>query len=285
MGQLRDKMEADLKIGGYAPSTRRIYLQHARRFAAHFMRSPAEMEADQVREFMLYLVEDRGVSPETLRQVRSALRFLYTVTLNRPMEIQWLPVPRKKKRLPVVLSATEVAVLLAALRRPSFRLIFTAMYASGLRITEACRLQCEDIDSKRMLIRVCGKGNKERCTLLSPRLLHQLRDYWRRARPGKLWLFPGGTREGHVARETAGNAFRSAVKTSGITRLVTPHALRHSFATHLIDTGTSITVVQALLGHDSLRATEVYTHTSVEQIARTKSPLDLLGTPAATILG
>lgn len=281
MGQLREKMEADLKIGGYASSTRRIYLQHARKFAAHLMRSPADMGADQVREFMLYLVENRGISPETLRQVRSALRFLYTVTLNRPMEIQWLPVPRKKKHLPVVLSGTEVA----ALWRPSFRLIFTAMYASGLRITEACRLQCEDIDSKRMLIRVRGKGNKERCTLLSPRLLRQLRDYWRCARPGTVWLFPGRTQEGHVARETAGSAFRAAVKTSGITRVVTPHALRHSFATHLIDTGTSITVVQALLGHESLRATEVYTHTSVEQIARTKSPLDLLGTPAAIILG
>jgi integrase/recombinase XerD len=285
MGQLRDRMQADLTIGGYSPGTRKIYLLYARKFAAHFMRSPAEMGADEVRQFLLHLVQEQKVSRETLRQVRSSLRFLYTVTLNRPVEIEWLPVPRKTKRLPVVLSGTEVSELLAAVRGLKYRMILSAMYAAGLRISEACTLRPEHIDSRRMLIQVRGKGNKERCTLLSERLLRELRDYWRQARPGTGWLFPGRTRAGHLAKETARKVFHKAVRAAGIPKHPTPHALRHSFATHLIDAGTDVTVVQALLGHASVHATAVYTHTSVEQIARTRSPLDLLGTPAGAILG
>lgn len=285
MGQLRDQMQADLEVGGYSPSTRKIYLLYARSFAAHFMRSPAEMGADEVRRFLLHLVREEKASRETIRQVRSSLRFLYAVTLNRPVEIEWLPVPRKQKRLPVVLGGTEVSALLDAVHGVKYRAILSAMYGSGLRIAEACALRPEHIDSRRMVIQVCGKGDKERCTLLSERLLDELRDYWRRTRPGNGWLFPGGTRAGHVAKETVRKVFQKATRAAGIRKDITPHALRHSFATHLIDAGTDVTVVQALLGHASLRATEVYTHTSVEQIARTRSPLDLLGTPAGAILG
>lgn len=285
MGQLREKMEADLKIGGYSPNTQRIYLRHARSFAAYFMRSPAELGADQVREFLLHLVQDQGASRETIGQVRAALRFLYVVTLNRPVEIEWLPVPRRQKRLPVVLSGTEVTTLLGQVQRLKYRLIFTLMYSGGLRISEACKLRPEDIDSKRMLIRVLGKGDKQRCTLLSRRLLPELRDYCRLDRPARTRLFPGGTPDGHLSREAVTRVFREAFRATGIAKDATPHALRHSFATHLIDTGTSIAVVQALLGHASLETTELYTHVSATQIARTRSPLDLLGTPAAAVLG
>ncbi|HET6496214.1 MAG TPA: site-specific integrase [Thermoleophilia bacterium] len=285
MGQLHDQMEADLKIGGYSSNTQRVYIFYARKFAAYFMRSPAEMGADEVRRFLLHLVEERCASRETIRQVRSSLRFLYGVTLNRPVEVEWVPVPRKQKRLPVVFSGTEVAELLEAVRRLKYRMILTAMYAAGLRISEACQLQPEDIDSKRMVMRIRGKGDKERYTLLSGRLLLELRDYWRRTEPQGGWLFPGRTRAGHASKETSRKVFHKAIQGTRITKHVTPHTLRHSFATHLIEVGTDVTVVQALLGHASLRATEVYTHTSVEQIARTRSPLDLLGTPAAAILG
>jgi len=278
-------MEADLKIGGYSSSTQRIYLFYARKFAAYFMHSPAEMGADEIRRFLLHLVEERGASRGTIRQVRCSLRFLYTVTLNRPVEVEWVPVPRKQKRLPVVLSGTEVTRLLEAIRRPKYRMIVTAMYAAGLRISEACRLQPEDIDSKRMVIRVRGKGEKERFTLLSGRLLIDLRGYWRQTQPQGEWLFPGGTSAGHASTWTVRNVFHKAVESAGITKHATPHTLRHSFATHLIEVGTDVTVVQALLGHASLQATEVYTHTSVKQIARTRSPLDLLATSAAAILG
>ncbi len=285
MGQLHDRMEADLKIGGYSPSTQRIYLFYARKFAAYFMRSPVEMGADEIRRFLLHLVDERGASRATIRQVRCSLRFLYTVTLNRPVEVEWVPVPRKQKRLPVVLSGTEVTRLLEAIRRPKYRMIVTAMYAAGLRISEACRLQPEDIDSKRMVIRVRGKGDKERFSLLPGRLLLDLRDYWRQTQPQGEWLFPGGTSAGHASPWTARNVFHKAIRSAGITKHATPHTLRHSFATHLIEVGTDVTVVQALLGHASLQATEVYTHTSVKQIARTRSPLDLLGTAAAAVLG
>ena len=285
MGQLRDQMEADLKIAGYSLSTRTTYLFYARKFAAYFMRSPAEMGADEVRQFLLHLIEERKASRETIRQVRAALRFLYAVTLDRPVEVEWVPVPRRQKRLPVILSGTEVVALLDAVRGPHYRAILMTMYAAGLRISEACRLRREQIDSKRGAIRIPGKGGTERYTLLSDRLLAHLRDYWRHAQPPGDWLFPGRTRDGHVSKETTRKVFRQAVLAAGITKKVTPHSLRRSFATHLIDTGTDVTVVQALLGHRSLRATQVYVHTSVEQIARARSPLDLIGTPDGRILG
>ena len=285
MGQLHDQMEADLVVGGYSPSTRKIYLLYARRFAGHFMRSPAELGADHVRRFLLHLVQNCQVSRGTLRQVRSSLRFLYAVTLNRPVDIEWLPVPRGQRRLPEVLSGSEVAALLDAVRNPKYRMIFSTLYAAGLRISEACALRPEHIDSKRKLIRVIGKGDKERCTLLSPRLLRELREYWRETRPQDGWLFPGKTRAGHIGKAAARKVFRDAVQVAGITKKITPHVLRHSFATHLIDAGTDVTVVQVLLGHSSVKTTQIYTHISVEQIARTRSPLDLLGTPAGTILG
>lgn len=285
MGQLRDRMEADLKVGGYSTSTQKIYLLYARQFAAHFMRSPAEMGAEEIRAFLLYLVEERKVSRETMRQVRAALRFLYQVTLNRPTEIEWVPVPRRERRLPLVLSGTEIAALLAAVHTLKYRMLVTAVYAAGLRISEACRLQPENIDAKRRTIRILGKGNKDRYTLLSARLLHQLRDYWRHARPTGEWLFPGGTRAGHASPETTRKVLRKAAQAASIGKRVTPHLLRHCFATHLIDAGAPLSLVQALLGHASLQTTGRYTHTSIEQIARTQSPFDLLGTPAATILG
>lgn len=285
MGELHDRMEADLKIGGYSPATQRTYLFYARKFAGHFMRSPADMGAAEVRQFLLYLVEERGVARSTLRQVRSSLRFLYSVTLNRSMEVEWVPVPRKQKRLPVILTGTEVAALLDAVRSPKYLAILMAMYAGGLRISEACRLRPEQIDSKRRTILIRGKGDKERCTLLSDRLLVHLRSYWLCTRPQSDWLFPGRTKNDPIAPASAREVFYKAVRATGITKEVTPHSLRHSFATHLIEAGTDVTVVKALLGHSSLRTTEIYTHTSVEQIARTRSPLDLLGTPDGRVLG
>jgi len=278
-------MEADLKIGGYSPSTRKIYLLYARKFAAHFMRSPAEMGADEIRQFLLYLVEEEGAARETIRQVRSSLRFLYRVSLNRPVEIEWLPAPRKQRRLPCVLSGTEVSTLLHAVRRLRYRMIITTMYAAGLRIDKACKLRPEDIDSKRKVLRVRGKGDKWHLTLLSERLLKGLRAYWLRTRPDNGWLFPGGTRAGHAGTNTVRKVFRKALTDAGIKKDVTPHVLRHSFATHLIDAGVDVTVVKALLGHSSIRSTESYTHTSIKMIAQTTSPLDLLGLPAGIILG
>ncbi|MBW1688413.1 MAG: site-specific integrase [Deltaproteobacteria bacterium] len=287
MGQLRDRMKADLKIAGYSDSTRQIYLIYARKFVEHFWRSPAEMGADEVRYYLLHLIEHRGASRGTIRQVRSALRFLYAVTLNRPVEVDWLPSARREKRLPVVLGGSEVAALLAAVRRVMYQTILMTMYAAGLRIGEACRLLPEEIDSKRMVIHVRrGKGNTDRYTILSKRLLGALRDYWQNHRSHiNGYLFPGGTALGHACPETVRNVFRKALADTGIKKAVTPHVLRHCFATHLIECGTDVTVVKELLGHRSVETTERYTHINVDHVARINSPFDMLGTPESKILG
>jgi site-specific recombinase XerD len=243
------------------------------------------MGAEDVRSFLLHLVQDKQVSPTYLRVVRNALHFLYRTTLQRPMAIEWLPVPRRARRLPDVLSGAEVAKLLGAVRKPSYRTLFTVMYASGLRVGEACRLRPEQIDSKRMVLRIRGKGNKDRIAVLSPRLLGLLRDYYRETRPANGWMFPGRTAAGHITTRRAAQVFQEAAKAAGIARPIHPHILRHSFATHLLDMGHDVTLVQALLGHSSIRTTQVYTHISTERIATAKSPYDLLGTPDGSVLG
>ena len=278
-------MSADLKIGGYSASTQKIYLLYARQFAKHFMRSPAQMGVEEIRNFMLYLVDERKVSRETMRQVRAALTFLYSITLARPTEVEHLPVQRRQKRLPVILSGTEVGAVLAAVRGDKYRAILMAMYSGGLRVGEACQLRAEHIDSKRRLIRVDqGKGQRDRYTLLSTRLLTELRAYWALHHPSH-WMFPGAAPDGHIGQASVRVVFRKACASAGITKRVTPHTLRHSFATHLLETGTDVAVIQALLGHSCLKTTAVYLHTSVELIARTKSPLDLLGTSTGMVLG
>lgn len=284
MGQLRDRMEADLKLGGYSRSTRKVYLLYARQFAEHYRRSPADLGADEIRAFLLHLVEVREVSSETYRQVRAALKFLYEITLRRPVEVAHLPTRRHPRRLPVVLSGSEVALLLKAVRRDKYRMILTSMYGAGLRVDEACRLQPENIDAKRRLLRIRGKGNRERYTVLSDRLLHELRSYWKCHRPEK-WFFPGRRWRQPITPDAVRLVFRKALSDAGIHKKVTPHVLRHSFATHLLETGTDMSIVQALLGHASLRATQTYSHVRIKHVEKIRSPLDLLGTPAGRVLG
>ena len=285
MGELRSRMEADLILAGYTPATREQYLFYARQYTKHFMRPPEEMGETEVRAYLLHLIEERQRAHTTVRAVRAALKFLYEKTLRRPLEVEHLPPMRRPRRLPEVLSGTEISAILEAISSPKYRAIIMSLYAAGLRVSEGCRLRPEDIDSKRMLIRVqAGKGNRDRYTILSTRLLEQLRDYFRIFRP-KVWLFPGRDPEGHVSRKTVQQVLQAVLAKSGIKKHVSPHTLRHSFATHLLECGTDVTVIQALLGHGSLRATEVYTHVSLEHIGRVKSPLDLLGTEEATVLG
>jgi site-specific recombinase XerD len=284
MGQLHDRMEADLKLAGYSPGTRKIYLLYARQFSKHFMRSPAEMGEEEIRVFLLHLIEERNVSDETLRQVRAALKFLYAMTLRRPVEVAYLPARRRSRPLPMVLSGTEVSALFEAVESEPYRLILKAMYASGLRISEACRLRPEDIDTRRRMVRVHGKGRRDRYTVLADHWLRAMRDYWFRSRPTD-WFFPGQKPGSHVTPDAVRLVFHEARRAAGIHKPVTPHVLRHCFATHLLETGTDLAFVQALLGHGSLRATQVYVHVRIRQAGRTRSPLDLLGTPVARILG
>lgn len=279
MGQLRDRMDADLKLAGYSPVTRKVYLARTKAFALHFKRSPAEMGEAEIRQYLLHVVS-KGISRSSYVQIRAALRFLYCVTLGRAVEVASVPVQRKRRALPVVLSTAEVAALLRAIRDPKYTAIMMVLYGAGLRISEACRLRSGDIDSTRMLIWVRGgKGGKDRCTLLSATLLSHLRTYWGTSRPESPWLFPGQTAAGHASVDTARRVFHLAAAAAGITKAVSPHVLRHSFATHLVESGTDITVVKALLGHRDLSTTEVYTHLGVEHLGRITSPLDRLFQP------
>ena len=285
MAQLRDRMSEDLKLAGYALSTHRIYLHYAKNFAKHFMRSPAKMGEKEIRTFLLYLLDERKLSHDAYRQCHAALKFLYSVTLRRPFEVEPIPRRRGKRRLPIVLSGSEVQRVLAAFTEDKYRAVTMTIYAAGLRVSEACRLRIPDIDSKRMVIHVReAKGGKDRYVMLSKVLLHTLRDYFREHRPHDI-LFEGNSREGHVSREAVRSALRRAGNKAGVSKRLTPHILRHSFSTHLMELGTNLRVVQALLGHEHITTTSRYTSVSTRHLQGILSPLDVLSTPRGEILG
>ena len=277
MGQLHDRMEEDLRLKGYSPSTRRNYLLYCRKFAAHYRRSPQELGAEDIRQFLLHQIQVDQLCYDTYRQVLSALKFLYTVTLGRPWAVERIPFPKHRQRpLPNVPHADDLTALFSALRSLKYRALLMTCYAAGLRIGEACQLRVEDVDSRRMVLRVRqGKGAKERYTVLSPRLLEMLRCYWRVEKPQN-WLFPGATAAGHVCADTVRQVFRRARDQAGLHRRLTPHSLRHAFATHLLDAGTDLVLIQTLLGHCSIRTTSRYTHVSLQRIQKAVSPLEQL---------
>ncbi|MCE7932936.1 MAG: integrase [Xanthomonadales bacterium PRO6] len=275
MTKLRAQMMQDLELGGYAETTRAHYLRSIAQFAKFHGRSPAELHQPEVRRWVQHLM-GQGLGTQRLRQHFAALRFLYSKTLARPAETAFLSWPQDTDKLPVVLSEEQVHRLLDALEKPRFRVFFTTMYAAGLRISETCRIQTGDIDAARGVIHVRkAKGGKERLVMLSPRLLVILRAYWKLTRPPAPWLFTGRTGR-PIAAEVARNALARAAAAIKLDKKVTPHVLRHSFATHLLEAGTDLRVIQVLLGHGSIRVTTRYTRVSAGMIAKTKSPLERL---------
>jgi integrase/recombinase XerD len=282
MGKLRDRMEQDLILRKLQPTTRRNYLFYCRQFAAFFRRSPEELGEAELRQFLLHHILVRQSSPDTYRQLRAALKFLYTVTLKRPWEIEHIPFPRRRgRRLPEVLTIPELTVLFDALRSPKYRALLLTCYGGGPRISEACRLRVDDVDSARMVLRIRnGKGDQERLTLLSPRLLAILRRYWLIAKP-KVWLFPGRGGMRPICPGTVRTVFRRARLQAGLGKRCSPHSLRHSFATHLLDNGADLVLIQNLLGHQSIYTTSRYTHVSTERLQKTTSPLEHLPALAA----
>jgi site-specific recombinase XerD len=279
-------MEADLRLRNLRPTTQQNYLRFVRNFAAFHGRSPAEMGWQEVRSFLLHLREEKGLSPSTQKVYVAALKFLYTVTLNRPEVVRPFFMPKIPQHVPEILSGKEVQALFRAVRDLKYRAVLMTTYGAGLRISEACGLRIEDIDSKRMLIRVHkGKGGRQRYTILSRRLLSALRTYYKHERPQRPYLFPGGKADRPLSPDSVREVLRKAVKKAGVTKRATPHILRHSFATHLLESGADIRVIQVLLGHRSIRTTTSYTQVSKRHIARTQSPLDLLGTQKGSVLG
>jgi site-specific recombinase XerD len=284
MGTLREKMESDLKLRGLSTNTRKTYLLCAASFVRHYGRPPAKMGRVEVRDYLLHLLEKRKVKPSTYNVHATALRFLYGHTLNRPEEVAWVGQMRVKQRLPAILSVEEIEHLLGELRPLKLQAIVLAAYGSGLRISEACKLSVEDIDSQRMVIRVRhGKGDRDRHTMLPKRVLALLRTYWKQTRPPGPELFPGRKPGTVLSRNAVNKALKKATLRAGIKKRVTPHALRHAFATHLLEAGTDLRTLQVLLGHASIRTTVRYAQVSPALIRRTKSPADRLRktTPAA----
>ena len=282
MGKLREQMVADLRLRNYASKTEQEYVRCASKFVEHFMRSPEEMGYDEIREFLLHLIEVRKVSPSVHKMYVAAIRFLYHVTLNRPEEVERIPFPKVPNTLPDVLSRQELLALFQAVRSIKYRAIIVTAYATGMRISEVCRLRSQgDIDSERMLIHIrSAKGQKDRYVMLSKQLVILLHEYQKHVPPQGIYLFPGKSPDKPITPASVYRVFNSAARHAELPKDVTFHCLRHSFATHLLEDGTGLRVIQALLGHASIRTTCRYTRVSADLIGRCKSPLDSMDLPS-----
>lgn len=282
MSPLRQRMIEDMKLRNLSAATQESYVYAVAKFSRYFKRSPDLLGVEEVRAYQLHLV-DRKLSWSHINQVGCALRFFYGVTLERAEAFDNIVAGKAPETLPLVLSADEIVFFLQAVEGLRNRTALTVCYAAGLRIGEAVRLKAGDIDSRRMLIHVeRGKGGAERYAMLSPRLLEVLRAYWRRARPG-VWLFPGRDPGSHVTINGLQQAARAARKRAGIDKPATAHTLRHSFATHLLESGVDIRIIQALLGHRDVETTARYAQVAAHVIARTQSPFERLN--IATLFG
>jgi len=277
MGVFRDAMDEAMVLRGLSPKTREAYLSWVRRLVqlAHVL--PEQLTGEHVRAFLLDLTQKRRVAFSTFNQAAYALRFFFREVLKREGELGDVHYyQRPKHTLPLVLSREEVRRLLEATLRLRDRALLETAYSAGLRLGEVLRLKVADIDSQRMTIRVeQGKGHKDRYVMLSPVLLETLRAYWREARP-RVYLFPGHKGKRPLHDSMAQRAFKEARDKAGIRKRATFHTLRHSFATHLLESGSNVRTIQALLGHRSLGTTQRYTHLAQNYVNETVSPLDRL---------
>ena len=278
---LRQRMQQDMLMRGLGPHTQQDYVRHVRRFAAFLRRSPDTATPEDIRRFQLYQHEN-GVGPATINGAVSALRFLFLVTLKRRDLARVLVIMRYPRKLPDVLSVEEAARLLEAAPGIKYKAALGVAYGAGLRVSEVAHLKVDDIDSTRMLIRVeQGKGRKDRNAMLSPQLLELLRLWWREGRRRGVmlqhgWLFPGRSCTDPISSRQLHRAVQEAAEVAGLRKRVSPHTLRHSFATHLLEQDVDIRVIQVLLGHSKLETTALYTKVSTRTIHAVAGPLDRL---------
>jgi integrase/recombinase XerD len=281
MTPLRQRMLDDMRMRNLSVHTQAAYIRAVTQFAQHFSRSPDQLDREHVRQYLLTLVE-RGVGWSTYNQVRCGLHFFYRVTLKKDWPKEEIVCAKTPKKLPVVFSRAEIAQFLASIGNLKHRAMCATLYATGVRISELLALQVTDIDSQRMVLRIRhGKGGKDRYVMLSPKLLELLREYWRVVRPRR-WLFPGRDADRPMHMYAFENICRYLSQQSGLTKRITPHRLRHSFATHLLEAGVNLRIIQVLLGHRSLRTTALYTYVSPEGVLATQSPFDTLELPGAS---
>jgi integrase/recombinase XerD len=279
MTPLRKRMLEDLQLKGYSPATQKSYVESVKRMACEYGKSPELMTEEELRSYLLGLQKE--IAPGSLRVVVPAIRFLFTVTLQRTWPVLEFARPPKERPLPVVLSQAEVRTILALVRAPVYRVCLSTIYSCGLRISEGAHLRCQDVDSQRMVLRVRGKGNKDRQVPLPESTLQRLREWWKMHR-SEPWLFPARMQphswrdEGPVKIFNLQNAFAAARVESGVNKAAHVHTLRHSYATHLMEAGVQLRLIQEILGHRSPRTTAIYTHLTTEVWAQIKSPLQHL---------
>jgi site-specific recombinase XerD len=284
MTPLRKRFIEDMELRGLAPTTQRSYLHYVADYAKFYNISPERLDTEAIRQYVLHLLHDRKLSPDSINTFIASAKFLYNITL----ETHWgkddfprrLPVPIKN---PTILSPQEVNTFFNAIPSVKYRAIIMTCYGAGLRISEAVALKITDIDSKRMVLAITrGKGGDARHVMLSPRLLAVLRAYFRIMRPAEGYLFPSWRINHHICAGSVQRACVDATRQLGLSKRVSPHVFRHSFATHLLENGTDIRVIQVLLGHSRIDTTARYTAVSAQVVASVISPLDALGAKRRT---
>ena len=269
---LRQRLIDDMTARRFSEDTKKDYVRNVRKFADFLGRSPNTATSEDLRRFQLHMAQQQ-VGPSAI----TALRFFFTVTLEKPDLVRPLRIVTEPRKAPVVLSQEEVSRLLQAAPGLKYKAALSAAYGAGLRVSEVTHLKVSDIDSERMMLRVeQGKGQRDRDVMLSPQLLQLLREWWKAARP-QVWLFPGQNPINPVTARQLNRAVTAAKDLAGISKRVSPHTLRHSFATHLLEQGVDIRVIQVLLGHAKLETTALYTRVAVSTVRDIKSPLDRLG--------
>jgi site-specific recombinase XerD len=270
------RMAEDMQLRNLAESTIDAYTFHVDKFCQHFGKSADELGPEEIRQYQLYLVHERKVSWSSFNQAVCGLRFLYEVTLQRPWEVRHIPFGKRPKKLPVVLSDEEASRLFECLENPKHRAVLLTCYAAGLRLREATHLKIAHIDGTRGQLHITGaKGSKERFVPASPRLLGELREYWKLQRPGN-YLFPGRTPDRPLSSPTIQKAMKLGIAQAGIKKAATPHTLRHSWATAMLEAGVDLLTISKLLGHSSFVTTMIYLHVRRQHFERSPSPIDWL---------
>jgi integrase/recombinase XerD len=276
MGALYNQMKMDLELKNFSPKTVTCYLTCMVNFVRHYRRSPVEMGEEEIRKYLHYLIHEKKASQSSINQAYSAMKFFYEVSLEKPWNVNRIPRSKIRKKLPVVLSTHEVQSLLFSVANLKHQAILTTIYSAGLRLAEATHLKVSDIDGERMTILVQqGKGNKDRYTVLGQRNLELLRRYYKTYHPVE-WLFPSKDPSQPLSGSSVQRVFKNALHRAGIKKKASVHTLRHSFATHLLESGTDLYHIQRLLGHTTAKTTSIYLHITGRDLANVKSPIDLL---------
>lgn len=272
--QTLERLGEALRLKGYSSKTIKAYMGHIRRFISFNEKNPLELDKADIDKYLLFLLDDHDCSHSYTSQAISAVKFLYVEVYGNNELCINISRPKKEKKLPEILSKNEVARILEAVSNIKHKAIICLIYSSGLRVGEAVRLRITDIDSSRMLVHIVqSKGRKDRYTMLSETALKILREYVKEYRPGH-WIFPGQSANKHLTERTVQKVFDTARRSAGIKKDVTVHSLRHSFATHLLESGVDLRYIQELLGHESSKTTEIYTRVTEKSISKIVSPLD-----------